>query len=148
MSVRGSRPPRVVLDTNVVLSALGFGGGTPGAVRAAWQSGRFQPLISSTTAEELIRVLAYPKFMLTLTEREELLSDYLPWCKVVRVPAHPPAVPRLRDSNDRPFLEVAVAGKANALVTGDGDLIAIAKRFRIPIMAPATFLEWLELNLR
>jgi predicted nucleic acid-binding protein len=38
--------PQVVLDTNVVLSALVFGGGTPARVRAGWQTGRFVPLAS------------------------------------------------------------------------------------------------------
>lgn len=55
-----SAPPRVVLDTNVVVSALLFGGGAAAAVRAAWQAGRIAPLASTATAGELVRVLAYP----------------------------------------------------------------------------------------
>ena len=58
-------PPRVVLDTHVVLSALLFGGGPAGRVRAGWQEGRFVPLVSTATAQELVRVLAYPKFRLS-----------------------------------------------------------------------------------
>ena len=57
-------PPRVVLDTNVVLSALLFGGGAAARVRAGWQSGRFVPLASTPTAQELLRVMAYPKLRL------------------------------------------------------------------------------------
>ena len=118
-------PPRVVLDTNVVLSALLFGGGAPARVRAAWQSGRFVPLASAATARELVRVLGYPKFSLAADEQEELLADLMPWVEVVRIPDPPPATPPCRDPFDVPFLQLAVAGRAGALVSGDRDLLAL-----------------------
>jgi putative PIN family toxin of toxin-antitoxin system len=119
-------PPRVVLDTNVVLSALLFGGGLAARVRVGWQSGRFVPLASRATAQELVRVLGYPKFKLSAGEQEELLADLMPWVEVVRVPDPPPAAPACRDRFDLPFLYLAVAGKARALVSGDRDLLALA----------------------
>ena len=57
-----SAPLRVVLDTNIVLSALVFGGGAAGRLRVAWQQGAVLPLASTATVQELVRVLAYPKF--------------------------------------------------------------------------------------
>jgi putative PIN family toxin of toxin-antitoxin system len=119
-------PPRVVLDTNVVLSALLFGGGPAGRVRAGWQSGRFVPLASTATAQELVRVLTYPKFALAAAEQKELLADLMPWVEVVHVPDPPPAVPRCRDPFDLPFLHLAVAGRARVLVSGDRALLALA----------------------
>lgn len=119
-------PPRVVLDTNVVLSALVFRGGPAGRVRAGWQSGRFVPLASTATAQELVRVLGYPKFMLSVDEQEELLADVMPWVEVVRIPDPPPAAPACRDPFDLPFLHLALAGRAQALVSGDRDLLALA----------------------
>lgn len=119
-------PPRVVLDTNVVVSALLFGGGPPARVRAGWQSGRIVPLASAATARELVRVLAYPKFDLAPAEQEELLADLMPWVDVVRIPAPPPSVPACRDPFDLAFLHLAVAGRARALVSGDRDLLALA----------------------
>lgn len=119
-------PPRVVLDTNVVLSALLFGGGPAARVRAGWQSGRFVPLASTATAQELVRVLGYPKFRLSAGEQQELVADLLPWVEVVRMPDPPPAVPACRDPFDLPFLHLAVAGRARALVSGDRDLLALA----------------------
>lgn len=119
-------PPRVVLDTNVVLSALLFGGGSTARVRTGWQSGRFVPLASTATAEELMWVLGYPKFRLSAGERDDLLADFLPWVEVVRVADPPPATPACRDPFDLPFLQLAVAGRARALVTGDRDLLALA----------------------
>jgi putative PIN family toxin of toxin-antitoxin system len=120
------RPPRVVLDTNVVLFALIFGGGPVVGVRAGWQSERFVPLASRATVAELARVLRYPKFGLSTAEQEELFADYLPWVQVVQVPDPPPKVPRCRDPFDLPFLHLAVAGKADVLVSGDRDLLALA----------------------
>ena len=119
-------PPRVVLDTNVVLSALLFGGRPAARVRAGWQSGRFVPLASTATAQELVRVLDYPNFSLSAGEQQELLADLLPWVEVVRLPDPPPAVPACRDPFDLPFLHLAVAGRARALVSGDRDLLALA----------------------
>jgi putative PIN family toxin of toxin-antitoxin system len=119
-------PPRVGLDTNVVLSALLFGGGWTARVRGGWQSGRFVPLASTATARELVRVLAYPKFRLSADEQEQLLSDVMPWMQVVQIPHPPPPVPACRDALDLPFLRLAIAGKAHALVSGDRDLLALA----------------------
>jgi putative PIN family toxin of toxin-antitoxin system len=119
-------PPRVVLDTNVVLSALLFSGGPAARVRVGWQGGRFVPLASKATAQELVRVLSYPKFKMSAAEQEELLADLMPWVEAVRVPDPPPAVPACRDPSDLPFLHLAVAGKARALVSGDRDLLALA----------------------
>lgn len=69
---------RVVLDPNVVLSALLFASGCLAWLRRAWQHGRMQPLVCRETAAELLRVLAYPKFKLSRPEQEQLLADLLP----------------------------------------------------------------------
>jgi putative PIN family toxin of toxin-antitoxin system len=126
---------RVVLDTNVLVSALLFPAGSLSWLREQWQSRVVLPLVSHATTAELTRVLSYPKFRLTDDEREDLLADYLPWCETVIV-SKPPAVPECRDFSDRPFLELALAGKADALVTGDDDLLALASVFSVPILTP------------
>lgn len=143
---RGARaaPPRVVLDTNLVLSALVFGGGLPATLRLAWQKGDFLPLVSRSTVAELIRVLAYPKFRLDPQEQDELLADYLPFCQTVVIPEPPPAAPPCRDPHDLPFLQLAIAGQANWLVTGDANLHAVAGEFSCPIVSAAAFLERLQ----
>lgn len=68
------KPPRIVLDTSVLLSALLFHAGALSWVRLAWQSEAIHPLASHDTTTELIRVLSYPKFKLTSDEREDLLA--------------------------------------------------------------------------
>ena len=136
--------PRVVLDTNSVLSALVFSGGRLAALRSAWQQARFEPLVSKATIAELVRVLAYPKFGLVPEQQRELLSDYLPYAVTVRISAKPPRTPACRDPADLPFLQLAIAGKADFLVSGDRDLLTIEGRFSCPIVTAPKFLEALE----
>ena len=124
-------PLRVVLDTNVVLSALVFGGGQAGQLRRAWQAGAFVLLVSAVTVQELVRVLAYPKFALTRGEQEELLADFLPYAQTVRMPQALPPVPECRDPLDLPFLQLAVSGQAQRLVSGDKDLLVLAQAFHL-----------------
>ena len=69
---------RVVLDTNVVLSALLFTSGRLAWIRRAWQHQQLKPLVCRETASELLRVLAYPKFKLSTAEQQALLEDFLP----------------------------------------------------------------------
>ncbi len=140
----GPRAPRVVLDTNVVLQGLVFTRGTSVALRQACQAARFTPLASQATAAELIRVLAYPKFRLSPEEQQDLLGDSLPYCETVRMPNPPPATPLCRDPLDTPFLELALAGKADFLVTGDRDLLALAGVLTCPIVNAEAFLRTLE----
>ena len=132
---------RVVLDTNVVLSALVFRGGAAGQVRLAWQRGLLLPLVSAATVQELVRVLAYPKFRLSPAEQDELLADYLPYAETVRIPQPPPTVPECRDALDLPFLHLAVAGTAQVLISGDRDLLVIATEFERNNACPIVSLE-------
>ena len=130
-------PPRLVLDTNILVSALLFHSGRLSWLRGAWSSGRIRPLAGRETTAELIRVLGYPKFRLSDSDRQDILEDYLPFCDTAAVPDPPPAVPECRDPFDRPFLELALAARADALVTGDADLQALSDAFVVPILTPA-----------
>ena len=139
------RPPRVVLDTNLVLSALVFANGRVATLRHAWQAGHCVPLVSKATTAELIRVLASPKFRLSNEDQQELLADYLPWCSTVRIPKLAPDTPDCRDSFDLPFLQLAVVGKAGYFVSGNKDLLSLADQFGRPIVAAEQFLNVLNL---
>ena len=130
-------PARVVLDTAVVVSALLLDGGRLAWMRSAWRQDRIRPLISKPTASELLRVLAYPKFRLLLGEQQVLQADYLPFCESVTATVRASRVPRCRDPLDRPFLSLALAGKADLLVSGAEDLLVLASRFAVPIVKPA-----------
>lgn len=144
MNPRARGIPRWVLDTNVVLSALMRPGGVSGRLRLAWQSQLFIPLVSRATVAELIRVLAYPKFKLAPEEQHDLLADYLPWAEIFRVPDPPPRTPTCRDPQDIPSLQLAFAARADALITGDADLLVLAPLRGLAILAPAQAIERLS----
>ncbi|OVZ63143.1 MULTISPECIES: putative toxin-antitoxin system toxin component, PIN family [Pigmentiphaga] len=124
---------RVVLDTNIVLSALMFTSGRLAWMRRAWQDGRLAPLVCRATANELLRVLAYPKFRLSASDQNDLLADFLPYAEVVTLPAVWPILPECRDKKDQVFVVLAHIAGAEALVTGDADLLALRAQAPFPI---------------
>lgn len=79
--------PRVVLDTNCLISALIFPHGKTAELRHLWQAGRFIPLACRETVTELMRVLSYPKFRLSREDAEALLAEFLPWAESVPLAA-------------------------------------------------------------
>lgn len=93
-------------------------------------------LPTKDTLRELWRVLGYRKFNLTVINRADLIRPYACSCQMVVI-APPPPVPECRDPNDRRFLELALAAAADALVTGDRDLLTLQAVFPIPIITPA-----------
>lgn len=138
---------KVVLDTNCIISALLFSRQKMAWLRHAWQAGEFAPVVSKETATELIRVLSYPKFKLTQPEQTILLADFLPYAFTQGHFAVPPDLPTLRDQADQMFLTLAVASNADALVTGDNDLLAIKQTFTTPpIMTLSEFEQWLSIQ--
>jgi len=136
--------PRVVLDTNCLISALLFSRGRFAWLRDAWQSRRFVTLASHHTVSELMRVLAYPKFKLTRYEQETLLGEFLPYVETVRIASNADGLPAIRDSDDIIFLVLAAVGLADALVTGDGDILAVREQFHVPILTIAEFADWFD----
>ncbi len=136
---------RVVLDTNVVLSALVFEHGRLAALRQAWMQQRFIPLLDRPCTEELLRALHYPKFKLTPDEVEALLGDYLPYAETVDTSRAGSAnLPTPADPTDRKFVRLAHIGKADVLVTGDHALLALSGKTRFAIEKPADFLRRLN----
>ncbi len=128
---------RVVFDTNVVLSALLFPAGRMAWLRPRWREGGAVPLISPATARELTRVLAYPKFRLSKQYSMELLTMYIPYCESFN-PADKCPI-ECRDSKDQPLLDLAQSSKADLLVTGDDDLLALVGQTEFTIETPENY---------
>ena len=139
-----TRPRRVVLDTNVAVSALVFREGRLAWLREAWAAGRVVPLVSAETLAELVRVLAYPKLKLSEEETKNVLAHYMEHAEAVREAGASVRVPECRDPDDRKFLQLAYAAKADALVTGDADLLALAGKSRVLILTPDALKAKLE----
>ena len=130
---------RAVLDTNTVISALLFSGIASRLV-AAWQSGSFTPLLSRDILDEYLRVMAYPKFKLSGAEIRALIEEeILPFVDTIRVRRR--LRPPVSDQDDHKFLECAVAGRAEYLVTGDKELRALGTYRGVTILNAAEFLS-------
>lgn len=133
-------PPveRLVIDTSAIVSHLLLPDSVPDrAVRRAITEGRL--LVSDATMRELAEVLARKKFdrYVSLHHREaflRLLGQAAEWIAIVQV------VRACPDPRDDKFLELAVNGEADLLVTGDADLLALHPFRGIPILGPAAYL--------
>lgn len=132
---------RLVFDTNSVVSALLFDKGRLAWLRMFWRRSEYTPLVSKVTVQELIRVLAYPKFKLEEQEIQALLADYLPFVESVDLPVKMPDFPRCRDKSDQMFIELACIGQADVLVTGDADLLVMSDECPFTIETAADFYQ-------
>ena len=129
---------RVVVDTNALISRLLLPRSIPGqAVRKAVAD--CQLLASDATIMELADVLGRAKFdpYVTIRERQEFLrlfnriAERIPITRVIQV---------CRDPEDDKFLELAVNGAAQLILTGDADLLALHPFHGIEILTPASYL--------
>lgn len=128
---------RLVLDTNVLLSGIAYPASVPGKIIAAWRHGSVEVLLSSFILDELRRVLPRLAHRHRLTDAEiEDLVDILSIQAEVIDPTDPTA-PDLRDPQDLPILGTLLASRADYLITGDKDLLALAGPY--PIVTPAQF---------
>ncbi|MFZ3063532.1 MAG: putative toxin-antitoxin system toxin component, PIN family [Actinomycetota bacterium] len=127
---------RVVLDTNILLSAILFGG-TPGEVLDLWQRGLFELVMSPELLAELLTKLRF-KFDLPshlVVEWERIVSE-----KAIHV--LPDYVTKVcRDPDDNKLLDTSLAGRATYLVTGDEDLLSLKTWQGIRILKAADFLR-------
>jgi putative PIN family toxin of toxin-antitoxin system len=130
---------RVVIDTNVVVSALLFGG-VPGKLVPLWKTGRIRVLASKEMIEEYLRVLAYPKFELSEEEINYLLyQESLRYFEIVRTKPGPAIAEE--DPSDDMFIRCAEAGKANTIISGDQHLLDLKSYGKIKILTPSQFLK-------
>ena len=88
-----------------------------------------------------MRVLAYPKLRLDRNEITALLRDLVPYAETVEQPTTAATAPCCRHPDDQAFVDLLVAIGADALVTGDGDLLAIAAQSDLAILTPLQLRE-------
>ena len=133
------RAERLVLDTNVIISALLLSSATPFRVlEDAFHHSRL--IVTENTERELVAAMLSPKFdhYVPQARRQELLLRLAPIIdrvgvfQIVRI---------CRDPHDDAVLEAALNGHAGALVTGDKDLLALNPFAGISIVTPAAYLR-------
>jgi uncharacterized protein len=130
---------RIVVDTNALVSRLLLPASVPGqAVRKAVDNGVL--LVSDATMNELADVLARPKFdrYISLEDRQQFLRLLGRLAELVPI-VYPVHV--CRDPKDDKFLEVALNGKAELILTGDADLLALHPWQGIAILSPGNYLK-------
>lgn len=137
---------RVILDTNVLVSALLFKGRLARLVEL-WKTGAVVPVISKETFTELRQVLHYPKFALNADEIRAIIEDeIIPFFDVVDIKEGVDGV--CRDPYDDMFLAAAVNAKAAWIVTGDRDLLDVGRYGDVEIVTAQDFLELHDQSLK
>lgn len=130
---------RLVFDSSVLVSAAIFEGSTPGRALAMGMERR-SILLSLATLHELTEVLERPKFGRYLTaEKKDRFVGALIRSSTFLEPSE--SIAACRDPKDNKFLEVAVAGQAAYIVSGNEDLLVLNPFRGIRIVTPAEFLE-------
>lgn len=133
---------RIVLDTNVLVAGLLNPSGNPGRTLDLFLAGEVTLLVDDRILAEYRAVLRRPKFGFDAGDVSDVL-DHIE-AESVRVTALPLDV-ELPDERDLPFLEVGVAGYADALVTGNARDFKLPGTAGIPIESPADFIRhWNE----
>jgi uncharacterized protein len=133
---------RVVLDTNVLVSGLLYPGGPPSRLVASWRAGAFELVLSEFLLDELARIWTQlaPRLKLQPPDLDDLLNTLRMRCELVHLDdqmLEAAAATGLRDPDDVPILATLMGAKADFLVTGDKDLLALAAT--CPILSPAAF---------
>jgi len=130
---------RFVVDTNVLISALLFNNSVPfRAIELAEKQGII--LYSEATLNELEQVLNRKKFnkYLSLEDRQVFLLKFISASELVSITEK---IAVCRDEKDNKFLELAVSGNANIIVTGDLDLLVLNPFQAVEILTPDMFID-------
>jgi hypothetical protein len=134
---------RLILDTNVLLSAQLSPRGAPAKLLAAWEHKRFTLVISNELLAEPREVLARPFFRERLRRSDAELFAVTLHDLALCYPKPPPSG-IARDAKDSFLLALAAASEASFLVTGDKGLLALKRHSVTRIVTPAAMLEWLK----
>ncbi|MFY9316653.1 MAG: putative toxin-antitoxin system toxin component, PIN family [Burkholderiales bacterium] len=133
---------RVVLDTNVVASAL-LWGGTPERLIQAADDGGLELFTSEALIAELASILQRAKFAAKLAQLNSSPAEVVARYREIADTAEAPPIEeaRLRDPDDAAVLACALGAQADAIVSGDNDLHALGTFQGIPVLSPAQLLQ-------
>lgn len=141
-------PPRLVLDTNIVLDLLHYTQNDAQPLLPLLESGSFVALADARTLDELARVVGYPQFGLDAASGAALCARYRALVEMIAEGEAPP-LPRCKDRDDQKFLELAARGRADGLVSKDNALLKLKKRktLTFAIHTPAEAVKWMTNRL-
>lgn len=136
---------KIVLDTNVFVSGLLSPFGNPAEILRMVSSGELQLSFDARILSEYREVLHRPKFQFEGSKVQALL-DQIEHCGQTVAPN--PLRRSLPDPDDDPFLEAAIAGKVECLVTGNLKHFPPKMRCRVQALSPATFLTFYRKQMK
>lgn len=132
---------RAVVDTGVLVSALIRRQGTTGDVLRALRDGRFTMIYTTAILVEVVDVLGRAPLRLKYHIQPEDLTALINLIRLRGELVNPiQRITACRDAADDKFLEAALAGEADCIVTGDADLLSLTPFQGVPILRPAEFL--------
>lgn len=131
----------IVLDTNVIVSALLSPHGPPAEIIKLWEADRIEVVTSPPLLAELERVLAYPRVREHFADPRSVPA-FLKRFRMVVTLVEPESPLNVidRDPPDNRVLECAVAASASYIISGDDHLLALGDYRGIVILKPADFL--------
>lgn len=136
---------RVVIDTNILVSRYLTPHGLAGQILRLWRDERFELLVSEATLEELRDVLQRPSIrgrgQLSLRQIDEIIEGFRISATVV---SPTETIQVVVDPDDDKFLECAVAGGAELIVSRDPHLLDVKEYRGIRLVTPLTFLRILD----
>ena len=135
----------VVVDTNVLVAGLLSPFGPPGEIVRMIASGALRLCFDARILTEYGEVLARPKFQFSFELTQALLEQIKTEGFSV---AGNPLPARLPDPTDEPFLEAAIAGAADCLITGNIKHFPSSKRQGAIVLSPNEFLEYFRKQTR
>lgn len=139
---------RVVIDTNVLVSAILAPNGPPARILKLALQGEFELILSASLIREIQEVIRYPKIIklmkshgVTLAETDDFIEKLAE--VAIKVPDKLPVKAIPDDPKDDMILACAVEGRADCIVSGDSHLTGLKTFEGIPILSPAIFLRFL-----
>ncbi len=133
---------KIVIDTNVFISALFFGG-LPAKLFGLMDKGFIQPVFSPETFKELVLFLSHSKFQKQRKKLSFSVSEFIKSLFTKSIFVFPKKIPQIikEDSFDNYFLACAITSQASFIISGDKHLLRLKKFRGIPILSPQEFLK-------
>lgn len=132
----------IVLDTNVIISALLSSEGRPAEIIRRWEESALEVVISPALLVELRRALNYPRVRKHLQAPQKTVTSLIKRLATVATVVEPQLSPDVvkEDPADNQVLECAVAGRASYIITGDAHLLRLKEHQGAVVLDPAGFL--------
>ena len=135
----GKKEKKIVLDTNILISALLFNGELSKIVDL-WKKGEITPVLSKETFDEMKHVLEYPKLSLTENEIKMIIEEeVLPFFEIVELTDKVSGI--CKDPDDNKFISCALSAKADFIITGDKEFYSLEKFKSVKIINASEFLR-------